>query len=356
MSDLLVILGAGASYDAYESDPCPPLTDKLFDEDHHAGFSRFENVEGLRGTILSRVKRGSTLETVLREFNENPQEDIRRQVFDLPIYLKNLLAQFDGRAASRYDDLITLIQERGISVTFVTLNYDMLLDSAIERKYDTTISSFDRYTSATESWQYVKFHGSVNWGYRTSIPSPEHTLDGSRVGDYLRILHNYGTPFDYDRSRLELLEFPQWWQSGDALIYPALALPTDQKGPFVCPTDHVEVLRETLRSDPAVLVIGNQGLDTALMDILRESAQRGTSKALHIVDYGNGNDVTSRFQEALMRTGFFRLKDTLDEVFGTLDSPDIGESPITWSDAGFGLFVESGDAERFFDAVVAALN
>ncbi len=351
MSELLVILGAGASHDAYETEPRPPLTKELFDEKHRAEFSTFENVEGLRGTILSRVRRGANLETVLREFNENPQKDIRRQVFDLPIYLKDFLARFEGRAAGRYDDLITLIQERGISVILATLNYDMFTDLAIERKYNTSISTLDRYTGASESWKYVKLHGSVNWGYRTSIPSPEQTLDGSRVHDYLRIIHSHGTPLDYDRSKLELLEYPQWWESGGALIYPALALPTDRKDSFVCPPAHIEALREALRSDPAVLVIGNQGLDTDLMEVLQETALRNSAKPMHVVDRGNAPAVTSRFTSALGRPWYV---EQYNQLFG---SSNIGESPVTWSDNGFGHFVESGDAERFFDQVrVASSN
>ena len=300
------------------------------------------------------MRRGESLEATIRELAENKNEYLRQQMFCVPIYLKALFCGF-ASGVSIYDDLITLIHERGLSVTFLTLNYDMILDGAIERKYRASIHSMDSYVSHT-SWQYIKLHGSVNWGYRTGIRARRIIYaDGpsqTEIAEYYRHIQRHDPPFEYDRSEVVFLETQFACHSGDFLIYPALAVRTNgQEDETVCPPEHVEALHEALRSDPAVLVIGNQGLDTDLMGILRDTTRGsevpwrdrdlgavlrdaflGSSrKPFLVVDPLDSNKVASRFAEALHRREF--------------DEYDTARS------VGFREFVESGQADRFLDDV-----
>ena len=51
MSDLLVILGAGASHDALRpGEERPPLAEDLFDEHYADLHQQFPGVDGIRGT------------------------------------------------------------------------------------------------------------------------------------------------------------------------------------------------------------------------------------------------------------------------------------------------------------------
>ena len=134
---------------------------------------QFPAADRLRDTIQSRMSNGKTIESILGSFVANTSPDIQAQVFQIPVYLKFLIGQFTAVRPGVYDSLITLIQERELTTTFVTLNYDTLLDEAIERAYSsgTPISSIESYTGQNRSrnWNYIKLHGSVNWGYRTNI-------------------------------------------------------------------------------------------------------------------------------------------------------------------------------------------
>lgn len=352
MSDLLVILGAGASYDALrEGEERPPLANDLFNEQYDDLQQEFPRVDLLRDTILARMKQGQSLEQILGRLAESPDPNIQRQVFEIPLYLQRLLARFSGMRPGTYDSLITLIQEAQVSVTFVTLNYDTILDEAIGRTYDDSlIASLDDYVdpSSTRKWNYVKLHGSVNWGFKTTVAAPGRLLGGTQSQLHAHYRPSMAQVYEtgHDRSGVHLLDSRDTYLLEDRMTYPALAMPTDWNKQTLCPEAHLEALRSALRSNPSILVIGNQGLDTDLMDILRntEPAQApqhlgdfirdvfGSRRPVHVVDPSDVLDVASRFAEALGRPDF------------TFSQEDIG----------FRDFVESEEAGRFFDDVKAA--
>ncbi len=259
-------------------------------------------------------------------------------MIEIPVYLKVLLGQFTSNdRPGTYDALMTLIREQSLSAMFVTLNYDTILDEAITRNYRPSpgINSLDSYI-AREDWKYVKLHGSVDWGRRLERPDgwaggPGGPLGG--VHEYVRDLQALNVTLDHLASTIEFLPRDAEGRQSRLMFYPALAIPTDLKNEIVCPDQHVEALRDALRSDPAVLVVGNQGLDADLMGILEESTPQGSRKPFRVVDPGDNTEVTWRFAQALNRSGFSM-------------HPDME----------FREFVASEEAERFFSDVREAQN
>ena len=168
---------------------------------------------------------------------------------------------------------------------------------------------------------------------RTSSTNEETDWTGQRapdlsLSDYLTAIHahlQYGNYRPY--GDIVLLSENNALLSDGTFVYPALAIPTDQKNEVICPTDHVDVLRTALQSDPAILVIGNRGLDTDLMALLQQSGIRGSKMPFRVVDPDEGGQVYSRFAKAL------------------------GRSPFGQSSIGFRDFVESGAAEGLLDKV-----
>ena len=153
-------------------------------------------------------------------------------------------------------------------------------------------------------------------------------MNHSWIGEYLKQVQ-HGVTYD---DKVELLDANGLLATNSRLIYPALAIPTDRKTDYVCPEDHVAALRTAILADPSVLVIGHQGRDADLMDILKEAAPAASEKPFHVVDPDNGMEVASRFSEALNRRGFTVPQDKV----------------------GFRQFVESTEAARFFDSVLGA--
>ena len=333
MSDLLAILGAGASHDALrEGAASPPLTKDLFSNDYDEDQRSFPGVDGLRDTILARMRQGRSLEEILGDLAANEAQDIRRQIFEVPIYLKVILGKYAGSRPGTYDTLITLAQERELSVTFVTTNYDTLIDKAIRRRYgmDGTIASISDYIHSDRRWNYIKLHGSVNWGYQTQIPESQLTNTHQWISEYLKKVR-YGE-VEYDK-QVELLDADAMLAKNGRLIYPALAIPTNQKMDFICPEEHVYFLHSALRADPSILVIGHRGQDATLMNILK-SVPRFSKKPFCVVDPSeeHGLEAARLFAKATTRRGF----------------------TVPPSGVSFRKFVESDEGVRFFDSVRAA--
>ena len=263
MSDLLVVLGAGASHDALRDGFArPPLTAELFDDKYDDIQRHFPGVDGLRDTIRDRILQGRGLENVLGDLATNAARSVQRQLREIPLYLQALISTFanDNRAGT-YDRLITLIQERGLTVTFVTLNYDTILDAAIARKYGISegIASIDSYISELQyrQWDYIKLHGSANWGYRDRIfhIHPQRIrLDrmsrAEMLGDCLKYLDLFVFSDDYFSGPIEVLSVGDNSGCDELFSYPALAVPTDRKYRPVCPPSTCRPLRPPFDPTP----------------------------------------------------------------------------------------------------------
>ena len=231
-----------------------------------------------------------------------------------------------------YDDLIHFTQENDLEAFFVTLNYDTLLEQAIVRKFTTTgvIDSFDDYCIDGRRWQLVKPHGSVNWAYATNKGRGDvDRYDAAFYEQYVAVMS------EPDLERGDLAFLPPWeFELGDQLMYPALALPSDRKYGFVCPDPHARALTDFVRTGPAVLVIGTKGLDSDLMDLLRDArSDEGIEGPLIVVDPSTEvEDIAERFGDVLgVRMWSRRVIHT-----------------------GFRPFVEGGIGERLLGALAEA--
>ena len=113
------------------------------------------------------------------------------------------------------------------------------------------------------------------------------------------------------------------------LIYPALALPSDRKYGFVCPTEHISAASVAIHEASAAIVIGSQGLDVDLMEFLQQNSGGGT-RSLTVVDPSeDGADIANRFRRALK----------------------VRDANVTSLSMGFSGFVEDGMAESIIASI-----
>ena len=94
---------------------------------------------------------------------------MRRQYWAIPLYLQDLFFEIGqwtltggyAQQPDSYDRLIsaTLTLDE---VTFVTLNYDTILDRRLFHYLPGELESMDSYLSGS-NWALIKLHGSVNW-------------------------------------------------------------------------------------------------------------------------------------------------------------------------------------------------
>ena len=185
---LMVIFGAGASYDSAPSRPPrlerdrdrPPLADELFlDTDAFSEVaSRFPRCLPIIPRLRDRPA-GVSVEQELEHLQQESEEypDGHRQLaairFYLNVMLWNCVERWNQvtRRVTNYPPLLDQIKRRrnGDEQTcLVTFNYDTMLDAALGT-VGNPIRTMDDYITG-DVWKVIKIHGSVNWGRELDTP------------------------------------------------------------------------------------------------------------------------------------------------------------------------------------------
>lgn len=337
---LLVVLGAGASYDSVnprkhgtlDERDRPPLADDLFHPRFRPTFRQFPQIAGIvdrlrdlpSGTHLEHV-----LETIQAEASAYPKR--HEQLAAVKFYLQHVLHScgnsWDNAAdhATNYVALFDRVDawrhERGEKVLIVTFNYDLL----IERALGTLLGiAFDEVGDWIEGPNYhiFKLHGSVNWTHPVTIPdhpepiSVREMIDAAgrgelRVSPHFRRIDN---PGDLN-------------STGD--VYPALAIPVVSKSGFECPSEHVDVLNKALPHVDRVLVVGWRGTEASFVDMWSQAVDANRVRRTLFVAESEDSA-----RETTMNVD--RIGTTLANVY------HFGE--------GFSGFIEGDEVKRFLDA------
>ena len=152
-------------------------------------------------------------------------------------------------------------------VSFVTFNYDTMLEQAMFQVLGFNLQDFKSYTSQ-KHYSVIKLHGSINWGRGLAGISSQDSWGYPRIikeAANLTLSTNYvlvNTPFD----------------ATNALI-PALAIPVEKKDEFSCPETHVKGLEGLLPSVTKLLIIGWRATEVDFLNMPR-SHLRGTPDAM----------------------------------------------------------------------------
>ena len=262
---LMVIFGAGASYDSVSSIPLPlggdlgqlafeqavyrrmPLANQLFLPVQHFTQARADNTD--TAPLFPKLAQGdieAKLESLRAEQGVNDRRT--RQFAALRFYLRDVVWQSENHWASQLPlqlNHISLLDDiemvRGNEdVLLVTFNYDTLIERAMA--YEWPISSLDEFVTA-HPYKLIKLHGSTSWGRTLSLPS-------STREQVLRNVHPKA-----------LIDCAAEWELGDQYFYstsappdyrtpdlfvPAIAIPTVSKATFECPQEHLASLSAQL--------------------------------------------------------------------------------------------------------------
>ena len=304
---LLVIAGAGASYDSVPSRPppkqegarslsqspadsresrieeCrPPLADSLF-----LPCRLFE--ESLRemrqvlpiAPFLADRPDGHSVEDVLTRFADEAADDPRRtvQLAAVRFYLQSVIDACEGgwyRGFSVPTNMMALIDEieharRGREhAAFVTFNYDRLIEHALTN-LGQPFSSLPDYVSAGTT-NVFKLHGSVDWA-RPIAPFELHRFGGT-VWDVARQIAEQITSLPPPGSITLHGHIPSS-RPGDQIALPAIAIPVNSKSTFECPEAHVAALQERLKKVRAILTVGWRGGEEHFLRLLAANTREG---------------------------------------------------------------------------------
>lgn len=291
---LMVVFGAGASFDSCPTHPAPvtrnhaddfrqcrlPLGNDLFEE------------RDLFHPILQRFPRALDVASYLRHLSNNTVEQVMERLRD---QAKTYPRRFEQLAAVRYYlqvaigecdslwdrnaahgvtnyktlfDMIELRRKPDETVCLVTFNYDTMLDAALPT-VGVQLRSIDEYISS--KYKVIKVHGSVSWAREVESPveHPEQVNDDQLVriliekAADLKLTDRYHLANQRPTVRIDPLR----------VAIPAIAIPVQTKGEFECPADHIATLRECLKDVTKLLVVGWQANDMHFLKLLHDGQQ-----------------------------------------------------------------------------------
>ncbi len=280
---LMVIFGAGASWDSYERLPPPnvneyrlPLAKGLFDSRFGDEYRLFPKC----GPLIQRLQRPninveSVLETFQSEANLYPHR--RTQLTSVRYYLNYMLSRCQSgwtdsvtKGVTNYQtmlDQIAVQRVAGEKVCLVTFNYDTLLEEAITDALDgVPLNTISDYVAS--DYKVIKLHGSINWAHPIRNFKAQRSSSQDLISD---IIASAGA-LDVDSGSYETVSKDPFQRSPLRPLYPALAIPVQNKQEYECPREHRSVLEQCLPQVTKLLIIGWRANENLFLDTLDREA------------------------------------------------------------------------------------
>ncbi len=251
----------------------PPLADSLFE--NRLAFSNIldgiPHIGAIAATLRDRISGGKALEDELAELDAAARSDARaaQQLMAVRFYLQRVTAmcgdawRLQAHGAINYhvlvDSMVRWSTHAKEPVLFVTFNYDTMLEKAIEQELTYTIREIGSYVARNDV-KVFKLHGSVDWGHR----GHSETLNLTTMQNVIEHASELEVP--------DTFEIKRDWASGRGGEYwvPALAVPVRRKPDFECPSDHLDLFEQLLRTVDRVLVIGWAAMEQHFLAKLSE--------------------------------------------------------------------------------------
>jgi hypothetical protein len=290
---LMVIFGAGASYDSVSHcppsvhrDSRPPLADHLFDTRDY-----FEQALGSYGDAFKWIL------PVLRDPKVNVEQELARyqsQAPNFPPAYQELAAirhylrfalwkctdawRVYHRGATNYGALLREIERwryetKEQQVCLVTFNYDTMLEEAMAAPHlEFRITDLADYISR-DQYIVIKLHGSINWAREINTPLPENTTPHDLVREAARLEIS---------DRYRLIDSPGTVTQDGYVLYPAISIPVERKDEFSCPIEHVQALKRVLPNVTKIVTVGWRATELDFLQLLA-STLRSKEPSLFVV-------------------------------------------------------------------------
>jgi hypothetical protein len=344
---LLVIFGAGASYDSVPTYPPgshiavgetlnhfhrPPLANDLFA--NRPAFADAITLFAECQPIVPQLRnlKGVNLEAALQDLQSKARDYPRglQQLAAVRYYLQYILWQCGNawrivaKGVTNYNTLLDQIERSNKGnnpVSLVTFNYDTLLEDALSN-FGLQIESFADYTKKHPFYRYFKVHGSVNWAriVENEIQSKNPAHAWSVAHEWIQRVAELHITDDY----VLCSEYPTAIVGGRP-AFPAIALPIEKNKNFECPPNLLTELCALLPETSQILTIGWRATEEHFLNLLKTHLRPGVH--LHVVagTRGDAEDARVRICRALV------------------NNPPRN---ISESGGGFSDFILSGEAGR----------
>lgn len=274
----------------------PPLVQQLFHQGQAFNkiLAGYPSVEAIADDFRTKISRKQSLEGLLKQLQEKADISRKRQYWEIPLYLQELLWEISANyvisGSTRFHTLVNaIVDSKYEKVLFLTLNYDLFLEKALESIERFQWTSLGSYGRTDSRWCVVKLHGSVHWGKQlmnqpTGVSHWVHVLQNleepPKLADAIQILDN-------SRASSRFI--------GGQFYYPALGIPFEGKKEFHCPPEHIELARRFMSECTDYLVIGFSAFDAHVLELFESVHQ------VHKLMIVNGTKESGR--DALQRIG-----------------------------------------------------
>jgi hypothetical protein len=282
---LLVILGAGASFDSVDARVSaprelkddnerfleryrPPLARNLFADrsNYNRHMMRFPDCR----PIIQHMRQNSELpdfnvERELEKFQgeANDYPPRRRQLAAVRFYLRHLLWECGSQTTRlsngmtnhfRFFDRLELWRHKAQDqILIATFNYDVLVEDALREALGITFPNIHSFTSHPE-YRLYKLHGSVNWGRWMDIDLEDVIGDQEKVQNQLMDGAAAASPLSDQYKLVSGVDDLGATEAG--AYFPAIAVPFERKYDFECPGGQLEDLFRLLPEVTDILIIG----------------------------------------------------------------------------------------------------
>jgi hypothetical protein len=318
---LMVIFGAGASWDSYAGLLPPnvnnlrlPLADGLFDRRFGEDYQLFPKCKPL----IQRLQRPSVnVEKTLEKFqSEESRYPARRtQLASVRYYLNRMLARCQSawldftKGVTNYQTMLDQIEAQriqGEKICLVTFNYDTLLEEAIKDSIGVTLNTIPQYVAS--DYKVIKPHGSINWAHPIKNFQSHRSNSQDLISD---ILSNMPS-LDIDSESYETVSEDPLSRPPLKPFFPALAIPVENKQRYECPSEHWNVLEQCLPKVTNLLIIGWRANEGLFLDTLGKGIAKN-ARVMVVSGTEIGTDeiiarMMARWRETGVNTKFIAAK------------------------------------------------
>jgi hypothetical protein len=281
---LLVIFGAGASYDSVlhyppptsrgQEDYRPPLANQLFDD--RPQFVEAMNEYPACKPLVNRLRGNVHVEQQLAKFEQQAKTfpARRSQLAAIRYYLHFMLWNCERNwftihnGITNYSTLLDEIDRWRVThneqVCYVTFNYDTMVEQTMAEMWGWAFDNLDAYTS-NPRFKLIKLHGSIDWGFEFMDPMAKASNAPQKI------IRNASKTLHVDVSeRYRKVVSPSMNFDDGTQGFPALAIPVEKKSEFSCPPEHLTALANALPNVTKIITIGWRATEQHFLTMLKK--------------------------------------------------------------------------------------
>ncbi len=303
----LIIFGAGASFDSMHSFHDEnsiynkwkaPLANEIFSDRRNFIdiIKDFKGAESLKSEIMLHNDLEEYFQNLWDFAKENSDNLTFSKILNTQFFLQKLFIEISNNYRSIGNSNYEVISNLAYKYTkvidedilFISFNYDLLLDFALEKTLNIGFNEIDDYLKS--NIKYIKPHGSCNWFKDLNQVIGPNSVRSFTGTDPAKFVDNlYGKNVSNALIESELMDRIQIKNSvfeKQSYGIPQLLIPLKDKDEFVLPEKHLNYLEENLREVDEILIIGWKGTEANFARLLEKHL---SDKNVNILTINNGD-------------------------------------------------------------------